>query len=146
MEQALQKFFLLCRFVSKLSGFSRSLPVFRTTLLHDRLGSIKGVDGFSRLPLRITSATGLAEPCGVKFSRNASGLSSSVAVPHILGGTQQGVPYDHIAGRTLSTGRGDQAPLNDQRGRYPTVLGRRSAKPTRLSTSRRCQGCRQSVH
>lgn len=42
-------------------GFSCSLPVFRTSLLYDGLGSIKGVDGY---PLGATSATDLAKPCG----------------------------------------------------------------------------------
>ena len=66
-------------------GSFRSLPVFRTSLLYDGLGSIKGVNGY---PLGISSATDLAEP-------------------RIFGGRQEGAPYDNIAGRALSPGSGE---------------------------------------
>ncbi|MXZ04488.1 MAG: hypothetical protein F4Y90_03035 [Rhodothermaceae bacterium] len=64
MAQVLYEFFLLLRFVSESSGFLRTLPVFRASLLNDGLGSTSGVDGFSRFHLGITSATDLVKPCG----------------------------------------------------------------------------------
>ena len=79
--QALYKLFLLFRFVS---GFFRSIPVFRTGLPYDGLGSDYG-GGLSSFPLRITSATNLAELRGEKLSQKAALLSSLVVVIRIPG-------------------------------------------------------------